>query len=120
MQHLVIASYKFKIKRILIYLLLGVIFSLLNLHFIDLGTSKIKLDMMEQFHQKEEVLSIEDNITYAALDALAWPIILLRNLFVHFNYLFVLVFEVGVGVWLVRTRFEIVEVIKEVIRRDSV
>ena len=70
MQHFLIASYKFKIIRILIYLLLGVIFSLLNLSFIDLGTSLTRLDMMEHFNQGD-VLSLGDKIISVVFDVVA-------------------------------------------------
>ena len=111
MQYLVIADYKFKLIRIFIYLLLGTIFALLNLSFIDLGTSLTRLDMMKHFNQGD-VLPLGDKIISVVFDVVAWPIILLRNLFVHFTYLFVLLFEVMVGVWLVKSKFKEMEGIR--------
>lgn len=75
--------------------------------------------MMERFNQGN-VLSLGDKIVSVVFDIALWPLVLWRNSFVYNLWLCVLFSEAFIGVWLVRTRFRIVEVIKEVIRGISV
>jgi len=119
MRYIAILGIEVKIIRIFIYLLLGTIFALLNLYFIDFGTSLIRFDMMERFNQGN-VLSLGDKIVSVVFDIALWPLVIWRNSFVYNLWLCVLFSEAFIGVWLVRTRFRIVEVIKEVIRGISV
>ena len=74
------------------YLLLGLIFVILNLKLMNFGSLFARIEVAGYLNQNMPI-TLLDKIGYFILDIFAWPLALFRNMFVHYLLILTIIFS---------------------------